>query len=474
MEQTADTLKPPSTTQALCPSCGRFVGPYETCPYCGTHLRGRLSLRVVKLGAALLALFGLLGLWLAARRTEIPLLTVEEGQGTMNMAYIRVQGRVVRSLTYDPEGEYLAFWVDDGTGEVRINAYRDVTRALLAEGRVPALGDEVEVAGTLRIREDYVSLTLNVPEHLDLERPPPVSVRAGSLTALDEGMRVRVAGEVRRLLVPYEGLTLITVRDDSGEVVVAVDETLVTLTGALPEVVEGQGIVVTGTVTLYRDAPQLTPASVDEIVLAALPPEELVVVEERALGQLSPDDEGGWYRVQGRIVALQGFKGGVKGTLDDGTDQVVLLLWESVYAALEPPTALDVGAEVEVVGEISVYEGELELVPEGPEDVRIRAPAPEIPWVEIGALSGADVGRVVRLRGVLGTPDPFSAGVKVPLDDGSGTITVLLWSNVVAALDRTPEEGALIEVVGEVEIYKEELELIPRSPFDWRRGEGGE
>jgi len=443
---------------------------------------------MIKIVVVLLATVGLFALWWMARHTEIPLLTVVETQGTMNMAYVRVRGLVLRSLTYDPEGGYLAFWLDDGTGEVRIASYRDVTQALIAEGRAPALGDEVEVAGTLRIREDYVSLTLNVPEHLILTRPEPVAALAGSLTMLDEGMRVRVAGEVQSIFSPYEGLTLITVRDDSGEIVIAADETLTALTGPLPEISEGQGIVVTGTVTLYRDAPQLAPATARDIVLSAAPPPELtvvdspalgelpaappeelaVVVEFRALSELSAADEGGWVNARGRVVALEGFKGGLKATLDDGTAQVLLVLWQSLYAELPEPTALDVGAEVEIAGEIKVYQGDLELVPGSPEDVRIVTAAPEIPWVEVQALSTADTGRIVRLRGVSGDPVAFSAGVKVPLDDGTGTITVLLWSNVAESLAQPPQAGMLLEVVGEVAFYQDEMELIPRSPYDWR------
>lgn len=466
MEETAPVSG--MTERARCASCGRFVGPYETCPYCGAHIRGRLPIRTVKIAAILLTLVGLIGLWWVARRTEIPLLTIEEAQGTMNLAYVRVRGRVVRSLTYDPESDYLGFWVDDGTGEVHISAYRDVTQALMVEERIPAVGDEVEVAGTLRIREDYVSLTLNVAEHLARRRPEPVRVKLGSLGPLDEGLRVWSVGEVRRVRSPYEGLTLITVRDDSGEVPIVVDETFAALFGELPEIVEGQGLAVTGTVTLYRDEPQITPASLEDVRLVAAPPEEIVAIESRELGSLTAADEGGWYRVQGRVVAMTGLKGGMKATLDDGTGQIFLLLWDSVYDALPEPQALDVGAEVEVEGEIQLYEGDLELVPEQPEDIRIQVAAPESPWVEVSTLSGLDAGRVVRLRGVLGEPQAFSAGIKAPLDDGTGIITVLLWSNVAEVLEPPPAGGLLVEVVGEISLYRDELEIIPRSRHDWR------
>lgn len=452
--------------EALCPSCGRFVGPYETCPYCGAKQHGRIPVRVVKIAALLLATVGLLALWAIARTAAIPAVTAADAAGTLNMAYVQITGYVARSLSYDPVGGYLAFWVEDGTGEVRVSAYRDVTEELLAAGHIPALGDEVTVAGTLRIREDYVALTLNVPEHLALTRPAPLALKAGELTVLDEGLRVRLTGEVRRILTPYPGMTLITLRDDTGETVIAVSEVITTITGPLPEMAAGQGITVAGTVSLYKDTPQIVPADVADIQVGPRP--VVAAAAARALGALSASDAGMLVEVAGRVVRLEGFNGGVKATLDDGQAQVVVLLWDSVYGALESPTALDVGADIVAQGEVSVYQDELEVVPESAGDVRVVNAAPEIAWLEVGALRLTDAGRVVRLRGVLGEPKGFSAGVKVLLNDGTGEITVLLWNNLVTALPQRPAAGQQVEVVGVVEEYRGELELIPRSVLDWR------
>ncbi len=453
---------------ARCPSCGRFVGPYTRCPYCGARIKGRIALRAIKIVAILLAVVGLTGLWLYARTVDIPTLRIADAQATTNMAYVRVEGRVVRSLTFDPESGYLAFWLDDGSGELRVSIYRSVTEALLAQHKIPALGDHLRVAGTLRVREDYVSLTVNAADHLEIERPQPVTLQIGEITALDEGLRVHVAGEVGRVYSPYEGLTIVTVRDATGEIAATVNETTIALSGhPLPEIAEGQGIEITGTVTLYKSRPQITPATVDDIRLLASPVAQ-VTSEARTLASLSTDDEGSRVQVEGEIIAMEGFKGGVKATLDDATDQVILLLWQRVYGALEDPTAFDVGAKVTVEGEVQVYQGELEVVPDAASDITIRQPAPPIPQVDVGELSAVDVGQLVRVRGVLGTPKPFSAGIKLPLDDGTGTITVLLWTNIAQALPASPSAGETVEIVGVVESYKGELEIIPRSPVDWR------
>jgi DNA/RNA endonuclease YhcR with UshA esterase domain len=71
-------------------------------------------------------------------------------------------------------------------------------------------------------------------------------------------------------------------------------------------------------------------------------------------------------------------------------------------------------------------------------------------------------GLVLRVEGL-------SSAVKVSLGDDTGEIVVLIWRNV---LDRivssaglgTP--GSRVRVVGTVEIYRSNLEVIPALPVD--------
>ena len=131
-----------------CPSCGRYVGPYDACPYCGAALSGRTPIRRLKVAALILALGGLLLLWLLATRTDVPTVEVSQANAMMNLAYVRVQGLVTRPPSYDPETGYFSFWLADETGELHVAAYRNETRALIDQGHTPALGDRVSVEGT--------------------------------------------------------------------------------------------------------------------------------------------------------------------------------------------------------------------------------------------------------------------------------------------------------------------------------------
>jgi len=443
-----------------CPSCGRYVGPHgdEACPYCGARLTGRISIRAVKIAAILLATVGLTILWLAATRAEVPLVAIEQAGATMNLAYVRLEGRCTRAPSYDPENDYLGFWIEDDTGEMYVMAYRAETRQMIEQGRVPAPGDRVEVAGTLRVREDFLSLTVNVPEQLNVTRAEPVERAIGAITPEDQYARVRVQGQVRQVYEPYEGLTLLTIRDETGSIPIAVSEDLIAISGFTPTLTMNQSVEVVGSVSLYGDAPQLVPASTADIA----PLDYTVpIAAQRFIVELTSADVGQWVIVRGIVTEVNPFSAGVKLALEDGSGTITALLWQDVYAGLrnnrpEP----EIGAEVQVQGELSQYRGELEIVPELSEDVQVTVAATSIPDPNpISKLTTADVGRWVSLGGTPSRPEFFSDVTKFTLDDGTGQIVLLMQPHVYESISEELGAGAQIVLVGQVIEYEGELAL---------------
>jgi RPA family protein len=152
---------------------------------------------------------GLLFLWFLASHTEVPTVPIGQVGATMNLAYVRLEGRVTRGPSFDADSHYLTFWLADDTGEIYVAAYRHEAEDLIATGRVPALGDQISVVGTLRVREGFVSLTINAPDQIVVTRAEPSDRSVAEVDPYSELERVRLRGQVRGIRLPYEGLTLI-------------------------------------------------------------------------------------------------------------------------------------------------------------------------------------------------------------------------------------------------------------------------
>ncbi|MFW6135665.1 MAG: OB-fold nucleic acid binding domain-containing protein [Chloroflexota bacterium] len=499
-----------------CPSCGRYVGPHAVCPICGARMEGRLSMRVVKVAAMLLATVGLVVLWYTASRAEIPTVAIGRVGATMNLAYVRLAGRCTRSPSYDPDTGYLSFWIADETGELRVASYQAETRTLIEIHRVPALGDRITVAGTLRIAEDFGTLTLDVPEALIISRAEPVERAIGTIGLGDQYERVRVHGQVRDVREPYRGLTLFAVRDPSGVIDVAVSRDLVALSGFTPAVTVERSVEVVGGVSRYGDTLQVVPASTRDVVLLDY---EVPIAYERTVAQLASADVGHWFAVTGTVTRVDWFSSGVKLKVDDGTGAVSVLLWDDVYEALlehlgDAPGP-GPGARVWVQGGLAEYRGELELIPELPVDVKVLAapatpeavssdastghdedtrvtlgptstptpapaatpdatataeptPTPTIPLTPIHSITADRVGEEVVLEGRVVDAGSLSKGFQFTLDDGTGQIVLLMWHNVYDDCWDAPKInlGATVRVRGEIHAYEGQLEIQPRFGGD--------
>ncbi len=449
-----------------CPSCGRFVGPYEKCPYCGAVVGQRMAVRVFRYGSLALAIVGLAVLLLVATRSRVPTVEIGSLAGTMNWAYVRVEGTVVRQSVYDPEARSLKFWVWDGTGEIMVTAYRSEAEWLQAHDLVPVMGDSVAVEGTLRVKEEFQYLILNVPQHIEVRPAAPLAL---TIAEVNEGLlyqQVTVRGVVRDDRTPYAGLRILTLRDSSGQIDVTLPTSATYTGGALPEVKVGQAVQVTGAVDQYKGTPQISVGRGSDVVVLD---EAIAIAPTRTIGELGKGDVGGMAAVEGAITKVSPFSAGVKFTLDDGSGVVTLLLWQDLYDGLPDRGALVAGAKVRAQGVVSEYRGELEIVPEIPSDVTVLAAGERtVAERQLGELTAADVGQMVQVEGVLKSLRAFSAGVRGTLDDGTGAVTLLLWQDVYDGLPDPTQvaPGAVLRVVGEVSEYKGELEVVPQVPGD--------
>jgi DNA/RNA endonuclease YhcR with UshA esterase domain len=425
-----------------------------------------MAVRVFKVGSLVLAILGVAVLLFAATRSEPPTVDLGTLQGTMNWAYVRVEGMVTRQPAYDRESKTLTLWVSDGTGEIMVLAYRSEAEALLAKDLVPVMGDGVALEGTLRIREDIQYLVLNVPENMEVRPVEPAEMTIAAVEARPLSEKVKVRGVIRDDRIPYEGLRILTLRDATGEIDVTLSTGDVALSGGLPDLGIGQSVSVEGAVDQYRGTSQISLGRGSDLVVLD---EAVAIAPERRVGQLSTGDVGSMATVEGMISRVNTFSSGTRCTLDDGTGTITLLLWQDLAASLPDHDALTEDALVRVRGVIKEYGGDLEVVPELPSDLlALASPERVIPQRQLGELNDASIGRTVGVEGALTSLRTFSAGVKGTLDDGTGTVTLLLWQDLYENLPDAAYlvPGAILRVEGEIRDYRGEREVVPQVPAD--------
>ncbi len=181
-------------------------------------------------------------------------------------------------------------------------------------------------------------------------------------------------------------------------------------------------------------------------------------------------DSGDGVTIKGQVIATASFSKGFKFTVDDGTGQLILLLWHTTYDETPAAPRLNVGVTVRVTGKIGAYEGELQITPYGGSDVTVLSSGYAAAACDAGAL-GEHLGERVAITGqVTRVEAAGSSAVKVYITDESGEALVFIWNSV---LDRIPNAnpalgtiGTQVRVTGVVEEYKGTLELIPTLPYD--------
>jgi DNA/RNA endonuclease YhcR with UshA esterase domain len=189
-----------------------------------------------------------------------------------------------------------------------------------------------------------------------------------------------------------------------------------------------------------------------------------------SIRSITVDRVGEEVTVEGEVVDTASFSKGFQFTLDDGTGQIVLLTWHDVYDDCWDAPKLSLGAIVQVTGMVSEYEEQLEIQPRFGGEVRVvQAATIQASRRDIGSITGADAGRRVMIEGKVVRTEGLSSAVKVFLADESGEILVFIWRNI---LDRISDNtglgtpGSLVRVVGPVQTYRANLEVVPPLPND--------
>ena len=192
-------------------------------------------------------------------------------------------------------------------------------------------------------------------------------------------------------------------------------------------------------------------------------------MEVTPINQIAAEQAEQTVAVQGALMDVRSLGGkGYKFTLTDGTAQIALVVWRNVYESLPEPDKLGVGAEVQARGKVGQYGDELQIVPQGGEDVVIVKEPPTAQVTPLGDVTAGLSGQWRTVQGEIVEVWAFSRGMKARLRDATGEAVVLLWQNIYANLPE-PEAisvGTKLRATGQIGVFGEELQVVPRTRRD--------
>lgn len=487
-----NTPAPDQPEGVVCGSCGRFVGALTRCPHCGARVEKRLSVRVFRYAALLLATVGLGLLYVMARMKETPVIRIGELKPTMNFAYVKVAGTVSGDARLFKEGNRirtLRFMVDDGSGEIMVTAYRAQAEALAAQDRIPRMGDRVEVIGTIAMTgDDTVSLRLQVPEQLVLSRTEmPVTPLRGVTAALVGGS-IAVEGTIVRVNAPRpesRAPWLVTISDGDAEREIMFWDTTYAEIPDKMLVRAGSRVRARVSVKTYRDQIQLSvnrgtdlefPSGAPAAAMTAGPGAPSQPARQVALGDVTAAMTGQFVEVSGRVAEVRTPEAGSKAPytvlLQEGDRKLAVVYWDVVARHLGQKQPV-VGGVVKAQGWVGLHRDQVQvkvthstqiaLVEAAPAAAK-AAPAESLGELAIGAVTAEAIGKECTLRGTLGEPRSVRGGVIYPLTDGEKRISLVLWDRSVPGPDRDRlGAGVRVTVTGVVRDYRGSLEIVPAS-----------
>jgi DNA/RNA endonuclease YhcR with UshA esterase domain len=190
------------------------------------------------------------------------------------------------------------------------------------------------------------------------------------------------------------------------------------------------------------------------------------------IGELGRDDVGNVVTVSGVVSDTANFSAGFKFVLSDTTGTLAMTLFSRQYDLLDAPAQLNVGARVTATGKLSEYKGALEFVPrDGEKNLVISPPLTVVvPLLQKTGRITATAGQRVVISGTIARVESFSLGVRLYVNDGSGSRRVTVFASV---LERVPlakqlVPGQRLQITGKVSVYRKVAEISPPLPCDVR------
>ena len=354
--------------ETLCPSCGRFVGAYEKCPYCGAELKKRMSLILWKKIAVFGTLLGLGIMWFAATRMDPQKVQIGEIQETYNNAQVTIQG-VVISRRLDEDKGSISLIIADQSGSIQARSFSALPK-FKELGNIPQVGDLISTVGTIGVDAVYgTSLNLGLPHRLKiLESPEAEEVKLSKLKQSYVNSKVIVTGMVK---YPTR-FGKATITDGVTDVIVLLDPR--NLGEEIPEFATGDGMEVTGVVISGMEGYTIIPGNVEDVKAVEIVE---IGISKKKISEITMADLGELVEVEGKVVGFKAFKkGGGAVTISDGTGRIEISpLFASLFDQIPDSHKLKInGTRVRAKGTVGQFRNNLQVKPGAAANVTVIIP----------------------------------------------------------------------------------------------------
>lgn len=324
-------------------------------------------MRVAKILIVFLAIGSTVAFILASQARPRPTISSAAIQPAMNFAYVRLEGTLTDYPTLAEADGYLSFRLRDRGGEMRVQAYRVVVNELLRRKRIPMPGDQVTVEGTLRIRDDEASLTINDPAELRITAPIVRAIRLSELEAAAPGEVLGVNAQVRRIRDVGDSLRVVSLREGN----ITADMLLPLNSSAFgrpPDLRVGDWVSAEGSVGEFRGRKQLL--ALREASTQLLPVAR--AFELRPIATLGKEPPAQWFAVSGTVRDIRSTAQSTRIELQDDQGNTVPVQLFDLWHSLPFSPTLKVGDSLAAQGEwTETRNGRLELRPELPVDIQM-------------------------------------------------------------------------------------------------------
>jgi len=471
--------------ETICPSCGRFVGTYERCPYCGREVKKRFTIRFMKIAAISIAFIGVLFLYLAALHKQLPLVRVSELKPTMNFAYVRVRGIAISDAYINDWGGFGFNLNDSDDGKdinstIKIRAYSDIAKQLKDSGLMPSVGDIVEVAGSLKLREGNKTLTVQSPEQIKIF---PVEVNKVNISDLGDesliGQKLLIHGEITDF-IPTHGKAPkeIIIQDQHSSVKLECWENVYKETTAL----KGMGYGAVADVKIYVDQYKgkiqywLKKSTDIKIIIPSKTGMKNSVRKNISFGDITSISDIDKSMLH-KIVTIQGIVKDIKAfgktenhkaIIENNGSEIEVIMFSKEFKKL--PDTVKKGNVIKVCGKVGEYKGKMQIIPDKPTNIKFVSGsssdiAPSKKKVEIKKISDISEsmkGNIVKTEGKIISISKFGKknNYRVIINDGNAQIEIIFFASNFDSLPKGISEGKKIKVTGKVNVYNGKLQII--------------